>query len=1034
MIVSNEQDFFADFEATYPLASLPVKSVSFGNEWELYCASLAETSARVKRATEKLRPAEALAAIESQLDPSFMNGREADRDLAFMDLGLYLEHDFGMAGAPGGQPTISARIQWQKRLAGEIDAYVDDLHADGVTALGRRIPGGGGATRFFAFNPLGWQRSAPADFPYAGPTPFHVVDVATQAEVRSQLVTAGGPTRIRILAEDVPSLGYRVYEVRPGAGTSFPPAASVNGGQMLSARYSLTVAGDGAITSLVDRAQNGREFAEQIGGLWLNDPGTGSGSLTVEDAGPVSVTLRADSSQPLQHTTRVTLYTGVPRVDIENRITQNFSSDQTWSFGFELTSPRVRHEEVGAILEARLDSQGGHYSSRNARYDWLTLNHFADISGSDGAGVTLSNADCYFFKLGNSSVSTLDVNTPRLTVLAGGRPNSGNGLPDQGGDTLFVQRFALQAHDGYSATDAMRMALEHQNPLVCGAVTSSASALPADVFSALSISDPDVLLWAFKPAEEGIADGLIARVWNVTNQPQSADLQLAPSADRQRARHDAHRDRRGPSSRSAARASASCSGRSRCAPTACCCRDGGSARGGPAGRDRPHLVHGAGRAGPEAQLGPQQAEGLGQDRLGPRARAPPGLGLVVLRSRRADTDPHAGAEGHAIQQPCASRVGARGEDVDRLERQPLACSPLAHHDRRQEGPLLGRCGRRHRDHASRRQAELHQRVRRELRVGREADPVRPVADRPARGHHARVSARREGLRGAFHALVTQPALDHHQVRADRALQRQEWIQAIADQERAHQPEDDQKGPAPEGWQPHLPALPQSRTSHGTQANRPQRRASVEQRLDGALEAALVGGELGGGEPLHAVQGQALAVADAHRGEDRAAPEGLGEVAHQQRVHRPGRVEGLHDQRAVALQDAFRRSGLGLVHGDRVDQDAVDPALEDGGWREPPHRVDHEQPVRPAHVLAVARAQRVRRRARRQGLALPWCQPQDRIEAVRQQVVQPVLDARRAQGLEDHAEEAVAQALGAAVAEDDKDAARSAHGATSSGWR
>ena len=530
VIVSNEEDFFADFEATYPLASLPVKSVSYGNEWELYCASLAETSARVKRATEKLRPAEALAAIESQLDPTFMNGREADRDLAFMDLGLYLEHDFGMAGAPGGQPTINARVQWQKRLAGEIDAYVDDLHADGVTALGRRIPGAGGATRFFAFNPLGWQRSAPADFAYAGPTPFHVVDVATQTEVRSQLVTAGGPARIRILAENVPSLGYRVYEVRQGAGTSFPPAASVNGGQMLSARYSLTVAGDGAITSLVDRAQNGRQFAEQIGGLWLNDPGTGGGTLTVEDAGPVSVTLRADSSQPLQHSTRVTLYTGVQRVDIENRITQNFSSDQTWSFGFKLTSPRVRHEEVGAILEARLDSQGGHYSSRNARYDWLTLNHFADISGNDGAGVTLSNADCYFFKLGNSTVGTLDSSTPRLTVLAGGRPNFGNGLPNQGGDTLFVQRFALQTHVGYDATQAMRMALEHQNPLVCGAVTSSASALPADVFSALSISDPDVLLWAFKPAEEGVQAGLIARVWNVSNQPQAADLQLAPTA------------------------------------------------------------------------------------------------------------------------------------------------------------------------------------------------------------------------------------------------------------------------------------------------------------------------------------------------------------------------------------------------------------------------------------------------------------------------------------------------------------------------
>ncbi len=64
VIVSNEVDYFLDFEKTHG-ATLPSRSVTFGNEWDLYPASMAETTARVKRAVEKLRSAELLATLVS---------------------------------------------------------------------------------------------------------------------------------------------------------------------------------------------------------------------------------------------------------------------------------------------------------------------------------------------------------------------------------------------------------------------------------------------------------------------------------------------------------------------------------------------------------------------------------------------------------------------------------------------------------------------------------------------------------------------------------------------------------------------------------------------------------------------------------------------------------------------------------------------------------------------------------------------------------------------------------------------------------
>jgi alpha-mannosidase len=68
------------------------------------------------------------------------------------------------------------------------------------------------------------------------------------------------------------------------------------------------------------------------------------------------------------------------RVEIRNDITQNFADVQTWNFTFNLDAPDLWHEEVGAVIRAKLLADGGQYSPRNARYDWLPLNHFAALS------------------------------------------------------------------------------------------------------------------------------------------------------------------------------------------------------------------------------------------------------------------------------------------------------------------------------------------------------------------------------------------------------------------------------------------------------------------------------------------------------------------------------------------------------------------------------------------------------------------------------------------------------------------------------
>jgi len=538
IIVSNELDFFQDFEKHYG-ATLPTDTVTYGNEWDLYSASMSETSARVKRAVEKLRSAELLSALVSLKYPAFMGNHVVARDQAFQDLGLYWEHDW----TADGPITRSQRAAWQDKLAANIDYYVNSIQAEGIVRLGGMIPRPDKKThRFFVLNPLGWARTDFADHAYTGSADIHVTDLVTGADVPHQLIKLSGASYLRILAPELPSAGYKVFEIRSGPGSAPADAAattalSADGDAVIeNAAVKLVVARDGAIRSLITKRHASAELAATIDGLALNDFAANSDAgepLRVVNAGPVSVTLAARSEAGLDHLTSITLYRDSERVDIRNDITANFSNVRYWSFGFNLPAPSVRTEEVGAINLNKLKSQGGDYADSHARYDHITLNHFADFTAGDGKlGITLSNPDLAFARLGRSTVTKLDTTTPQLNILAGGQVDGRNlGIRDQNGADRFLQRFALRAHGGYDQPAAMRFALEHQNPLVTGTVISNDAkdtSYPETTYSLLTVSDPDVLLWAVKPAEEGIENGIIARLWNLSETPATAAITLMP--------------------------------------------------------------------------------------------------------------------------------------------------------------------------------------------------------------------------------------------------------------------------------------------------------------------------------------------------------------------------------------------------------------------------------------------------------------------------------------------------------------------------
>jgi alpha-mannosidase len=530
VIVSNEEDFFHDFESTYG-AQLPSFQGSFGNEWDMYSASMQEVSSSVRRATEELRSAEALETLVSLKQPAFPEQFKAARDQAWADFGLFWEHDWT---ADSHVLPRSIRRDWQRSVAHRITSYVDTLSDASRQALGGMIARKGEAARYYVFNPLNWMRTDAADLSYTGPEDIHVVDLTTGKTVLHQFIDGaaddGSHRRLlRILASEVPSVGYRVYEVNPGKSSAPPKSLRADGGALENADYRIRVNDHGAIESIVSKKTGGQELVATIDGRSVNDLGPGSGTLKVINSGPVSVTVEAHASGPVAHTTQITLFRDLDRIAIRNEITANFSDLKTWAFSFALQSPEVWHEEIGAINHARLQP-GGDYAAKYSRLDWLTLNHYVFMAGKDGIGITLSNADDAFMKLGHSTIangiSELDTSTPQISVLAGGQVDGPSlGIADQGGDKYFLQRFALHATRNGSAAGSMRLALEDQNPLVAGQVTGG-NAYPETSFSLLSSTNPDVLLWALKPSEDGIDHGIITRFWNLSENANDFSVQF----------------------------------------------------------------------------------------------------------------------------------------------------------------------------------------------------------------------------------------------------------------------------------------------------------------------------------------------------------------------------------------------------------------------------------------------------------------------------------------------------------------------------
>ncbi|MFH7031109.1 MAG: hypothetical protein ACHBN1_38665, partial [Heteroscytonema crispum UTEX LB 1556] len=228
------------------------------------------------------------------------------------------------------------------------------MYQQSAENLANEISKGNGNV-FYVFNPLGWIRSDYADIRYSGTDDFRIIDITTGDEIAAQKIIKNNNSFIRIWAKDVPAVGYRIFEIKKGISKKPSAAAKFKNGTLQSSAYKIRITKSGAITSWIDLATK-KELVKKVNNRYLNDAGftliNEGDELKIENEGPVSTTVKAVSSHPFKHTTRITVFKNNRRIEIEDSILQNFRDLKTWAYSFNFTKPVTRHEELSAVLTA----------------------------------------------------------------------------------------------------------------------------------------------------------------------------------------------------------------------------------------------------------------------------------------------------------------------------------------------------------------------------------------------------------------------------------------------------------------------------------------------------------------------------------------------------------------------------------------------------------------------------------------------------------------------------------------------------------
>src|SRR5882762_9070332 len=376
------------------------------------------------------------------------------------------------------------------------------------------------------FNPLNIAREdvveATVKFPGAMPKAVHVM-ASDGREVPAQISNG----KVLFVAK-VPSVGYAVYDLQPGAGAAAASKLQASENSIENQYYRVKLNAVGDLASIFDKAI-GKELLAAPARLAISydnpeqwpawnmdwdqeqaEPKAfvgGAARIRLVENGPARVAVevsREAAGSKFVQTIRLSAGDAGKRVEFANAIDWN-TKEANLKATFPLAASNqmaTYNWDIGTIERRTAQPKKFEVPS----HQWIDL---TDMSGEFGATVL---TDCK-----NGSDKPND-NTIRLTLIR--TPGTRGGYADQGtqdiGHHEFIYGIAGHAGDWrHAETDWQGQRLN--DPLIAFQTSRHAGALGRE-FSLVKVSNPRIRLLALKKAEQG--DEVIVRLVELDGKPQ----------------------------------------------------------------------------------------------------------------------------------------------------------------------------------------------------------------------------------------------------------------------------------------------------------------------------------------------------------------------------------------------------------------------------------------------------------------------------------------------------------------------------------
>lgn len=535
--------------------SLPVVRGDGGPYWEDGIASTARSAALERQTEMRALAAEKFSTLSSLVNPRLRPDTQTIKQF-WNDMVLYDEHTWGdnrSESNPECQEAVR-QLAIKEDFASDAKKKVDDLLWRSLAALADSISDP--RNTLLVFNPLSWQRSTLVEVDLD--KGLELVDTTSQKAVPFEILSTGPAYHhIRFLAQDVPSLGYKAYAMRPAPEPATVPPP-VSGGTLENSYFRIVLDPEsGAVKSLFDKELNQElintsspyrfdqylyvtgadrapnrilQYSSAVPVPELTVHGASGGRLISVSHQPFGTVARMESQgmNTPKIETEIVLFDGQKKVEFINSVskTKVYTKEAVYfAFPFAMEHPDFRYEIQNGVVDPSRDQVPG------AGKEWFSVQHWVSAE-EGGVSVALVPMDASLVCLG-------DIFRGAWPKEFGQRPGTifsyvmnnywdTNYAAGQGGNFTF--RYVLTSGKHLPPSTLSRLGWEEATPAEVDQITSQDKALDtrrpleAEQGSFMQISQPDVVLVNWKMAEDG--DGTILRFLEIGGESNTVEVQI----------------------------------------------------------------------------------------------------------------------------------------------------------------------------------------------------------------------------------------------------------------------------------------------------------------------------------------------------------------------------------------------------------------------------------------------------------------------------------------------------------------------------